>query len=77
VVASGAAGVQFTDGFNVLGGPHSYASADHLPVSVFIKDHGGSSITAASSATVVEPPPVVLSSATITDGVFPAFRPDR
>ena len=75
MVAFGAVGVQFTDGFNILGGPHSYATADHLPVpvSVLIQDHGGSFITAASTATVVDPPPVVLSAATITDGVFPGI----
>ncbi|HEX5233537.1 MAG TPA: hypothetical protein VFW56_14950, partial [Bradyrhizobium sp.] len=74
VVATGAVGVQFTDGFNVLGGPHSYGAAGQSSVSVLIKDHGGSFITAASSATVVDPPPVVLSSATITDGVFPGIQ---
>ena len=73
VVASGSVEVQFTDGFNVLGGPHSYAAADHLPVSVHIKDHGGSFITAESSATVVDRPPVMVSSATITDGIFPGI----
>src|SRR5206468_3753913 len=52
---------QFTDGFAVMSRePHTYPEESSGPLSVHIKDLGGSQVTAASTFTVIDEPPVAL-----------------